>query len=357
MRKRKGIVLAAWIAVFLFAGSSLAGCSAKENENADKAAKTKEEKETEPAKEENKADAKTDIDKTEEIDAKKLEKMLPVFDSFIRFHVQNAETLKYSASDRDYVWGALYGIIADYARIGENGIMPADDKSLKSVPDKVVTEYAQGLFAGLEKVPELTADIGQDILPDAVNHTYLFALRDEVENTSAIRDYKEDTDGSWIVNVSSHYPYAASSDTSAAVSTFRIVKNPYDGLFPYAVKEVMSVSVPENSSDADEQEEAQEMLEDDSAAAGGEDASAESGELQPSEHSESVSEPSDPVSGDEEDMSIPEYVEKYGEEKALEKYGEVPFNKYYLRPKEAKEAMDDAIDDSNNSGQSSEEVQ
>ena len=30
-------------------------------------------------------------------------------------------------------------------------------------------------------------------------------------------------------------------------------------------------------------------------------------------------------------------MEKYGEEKALEKYGEVPFNKYYLRPKEARE--------------------
>ena len=30
-------------------------------------------------------------------------------------------------------------------------------------------------------------------------------------------------------------------------------------------------------------------------------------------------------------------MEKYGEEKALEKYGEVPFNKYYLRQKEARE--------------------
>lgn len=40
-------------------------------------------------------------------------------------------------------------------------------------------------------------------------------------------------------------------------------------------------------------------------------------------------------------MSIDEYVEKYGEEKALEKYGEVPFNKYYLRPKEAREKIEE----------------
>lgn len=40
-------------------------------------------------------------------------------------------------------------------------------------------------------------------------------------------------------------------------------------------------------------------------------------------------------------MSIDEYVKKYGDEKALEKYGEVPFNKYYLRPKEAREKMEE----------------
>lgn len=39
----------------------------------------------------------------------------------------------------------------------------------------------------------------------------------------------------------------------------------------------------------------------------------------------------------DDDLTIAEYVSKYGEEKALEKFGEVDFNKYYMRSKEAAE--------------------
>ena len=53
------------------------------------------------------------------------------------------------------------------------------------------------------------------------------------------------------------------------------------------------------------------------------------------EQKEQDTDSADTVSDD--DLTIEEYVEKYGEEKALEKYGEVPFNKYYLRQKEARE--------------------
>lgn len=60
-----------------------------------------------------------------------------------------------------------------------------------------------------------------------------------------------------------------------------------------------------------------------------------SGEQEMPEQKEQDTDSADTVSDD--DLTIEEYVEKYGEEKALEKYGEVPFNKYYLRPKEARE--------------------
>lgn len=337
MIKKRGIVLAASMAVLLFAVTGLMGCSSKENDKSDKKTETREE----TGKEE-KTDAKGDTAEKAAIETGKLEKMLPIFDSVIRFQAQSREPLEYSASDSKYVWGVLNRIITDYARVGDNGVDYTEDSSMKRVPSGVVKEYAQGLFAGIETLPELTADLEQEIGIESVENEYLFALGDQVEMTVSIQDYKEGTDGGWIVNVSSHYPYPASSDTPSAVSSFRIVENPYGGLFPYAVKEVISAAVPENAVSGEEQGEVsgeQENPSDTPETPDSENQESNSGEQEEPEQSGQDSDPADTDSDD--DMSIDEYVEKYGEEKALEKYGEVPFNKYYLRPKEAREKMEE----------------
>lgn len=231
---KKSIVPMLVLAVLISTGSGLIGCSVKENSAADEKKDIKIESSVSAS-----SPAPTEAEEKTEpvtaIDAEKLDGMLPVFDSLIRYHEESDKDLKYDSQNAGYVWGALYYLMVNYAVAGENGVTQTEDYEKISVPAETVLRCAQGMFADMKELPPIPEDKG-GIQYQEEEDRYLFEMSDKSEAVTKIESYVRDSDGTYLVHV---------SYTQTAPYTFRIVNNVLaeedkTPVFYYAVQEIVS---------------------------------------------------------------------------------------------------------------------
>lgn len=173
----------------------------------------------------------------EETTEQKLERMIPVLDSFARNMGIEGETT-YSALDADFVWSQLYLMGVNWTDVAQDS---ADSDIVLS--SDTLRAYAAASFSGMVELPALPEDFNA-VSYDETLDAYTLALSDAGETYIVIERYAEDADGNLIVGFGLYgSPNLRVYGLTATLTTPLPTLNPESEeeeplAFPYAVTDV-----------------------------------------------------------------------------------------------------------------------
>lgn len=175
------------------------------------------------------------------LDKESEEAMMPVLGAIMGCTLKDTGELEYYPDDPEYVWTALGIGIAEYVDIEDKESVMIDGRWYFGVPADLVEEYAAGMFADMESLPE-PLDNEEWMRYDAERDYYFFTQGDSGDVVSAVTGSRKIADGEYLLDIARTN---SAGDETYITGTVRIVRNTHfdDGrepLFPYSVKEVVN---------------------------------------------------------------------------------------------------------------------
>lgn len=175
------------------------------------------------------------------LDKESEEAMIPVLGAIMGCTLKDTGELEYYPDDPEYVWTALGIGIAEYVDIEDKESVMIDGRWYFGVPADLVEEYAAGMFADMESLPE-PLDNEDWMRYDAERDYYFFKQGDSGDVAHAVTGSRKIADGEYLLDIARTN---SAGDETYITGTVRIVRNTHfdDGrepLFPYSVKEVVN---------------------------------------------------------------------------------------------------------------------
>ena len=168
----------------------------------------------------------------------KLERMLPVLDSFARNMGIEGE-IAYDATSPEFVWTQLYLIGVNW--FADSLLATVDDDEIV-MPGMLMREFAIASFYGLLELPDLTSwqDVNSPIIThDESNDTYRLAGSDMGQTYIIVERYATDAEGNLVVGFGLYDETDVRLGGLTAVMTENMMPSNFDEpLFPYCVREV-----------------------------------------------------------------------------------------------------------------------
>ena len=168
----------------------------------------------------------------------KLERMLPVLDSFAR-NMGVDGTIVYDAASPEFVWTQLYLTGVNWFA-DSLPVTVKDDEIL--VPGMLLREFAIGSFYGLIELPPLTGwqdEASPIVTYDEATDTYALAGSDMAQTYIVIERYATLADGDLSVGFGLYDEQNVRLGGFTAVMTENMMPSNFDEpLFPYGVREV-----------------------------------------------------------------------------------------------------------------------
>lgn len=175
------------------------------------------------------------------LDKESTEAMLPLLAGIMECRPEDTGSIEYYPDDPEYVWTALRISIGDYEN-GENRLEEnIDGHWYFGVSSDLVEEYAAGMFADMESLPQPLENEAW-MRYDAQRDCYFFADGDSGDVKPVVTGSRKIADGEYLLDIAlTNY----AEDEVYITGTVRIVENTHfsDGReprFPYSVKEVVN---------------------------------------------------------------------------------------------------------------------
>ena len=167
-----------------------------------------------------------------------LENMLMPMDALMMCVTENG--YEYGSTDPTVFWASLYYTLGNY---GTKREIVTINGSEMIVPSQVVQEFARGVFADYDNLPEIPGNLNTAIRYDEGKDAYVVSLGDRGLSESRIYDDYDNGDGTYTVMAKL---CATDSNSTICDYKFILVENQYaDGvqnpLFYYSIKSMTKI--------------------------------------------------------------------------------------------------------------------